>query len=419
MKTKNNDYIFSLFQKFINIITGIITISLVNRYLGASLKGEYEYILNLVNVLYIVLGLGLYSSYPYMKRHKLDNQLHKYLDMFFLQAFIYAVIGTILIVVTKEIKIFIIVFLTILKVLNTQLQNVGIVEFIRFRQKIQILSYVMDLVLTLFVYFIIPQNMNILLLILSAKFIVSTILYLIKAKYIPNPFKIDNELFKKILKFGFVAMLTALLSEFNYSIDIFVMRFLLPFSEIGLYSVGSKLAQYIWLIPDSFKDVLFSRTAQDDSINEIKVVLRLNIFITFVLIILMLVMGKFIIWFLYGTEYLDSYIVTSIVFLGIPSMVIYKIICPLYIAKGQQKKIFSILLVSVISNVILNLITIPMFGKIGAAASTVCSYSICGLILFICFIKEYKLKWTECIIIKKTDFKKIINRIRRKNNVQV
>ena len=419
MRLKNNDYVFSLFQKVINIITGIVTISLVNRYLGVSLKGEYEYILNLVNIFYIVFGLGLYSSYPFMKRQNLENQLHKYLDIFFLQAILYAIIGFILVVITKETKIFIIVFLTVLKILNTQMQNIGIVEFIRFRQKLQILSYVLDLGLTLFVYFMVPQNMNILLLILSVKFIVSNILYLIKAKYIPNPFNIDCVLLKRILRFGFIAMLTALLSEFNYSIDIFVMRFLLPFSEIGLYSVGAKLAQYIWLIPDAFKDVLFSRTAKDDSINEIKTVLRLNIFMTFVLIVIMLVMGKLIINFLYGAEYLDSYIVTSIVFLGIPSMVIYKIICPLYLAKGQQKKIFVILLISVISNVILNLVTIPLFGKIGAAASTVCSYSICGLILFVDFVKNYNLKWNDCILIKKSDFTKIINKIRRKNNVQV
>ena len=44
-KIVKNDYIFSLFQKIINILTGIITISLINRYLGTSLKGEYEYIL--------------------------------------------------------------------------------------------------------------------------------------------------------------------------------------------------------------------------------------------------------------------------------------------------------------------------------------------------------------------------------------
>ena len=86
-KLTQSDYAFSLFQKCMNIITGILTISLINRYLGTTLKGEYEYILNIVNVLSIILGFGLHASYPYMKRNKMQNQLKSYLDIFFLQGF--------------------------------------------------------------------------------------------------------------------------------------------------------------------------------------------------------------------------------------------------------------------------------------------------------------------------------------------
>ena len=72
-KIMKNDYVFSLFQKMINILTGIITVAIINRYLGVSLKGEYEYIKNIVNVLNIIFGFGLYASYPYLKRKKESN----------------------------------------------------------------------------------------------------------------------------------------------------------------------------------------------------------------------------------------------------------------------------------------------------------------------------------------------------------
>jgi len=306
-KITNSDYVFSLIQKITNIFTGIITIALINRYLGVSLKGEYEYILNVVNILNVIFGLGLYASYPYMKRQKMENQLHKYLNVFSLQTIIYILISIIISVTVRSKIVIITSLLIITRILNAQLQNIGVVEFIRYRQVLQIVSYFIDLLLTLGVYLFVPKNMYALLYVLLLKYLIYIFAYLIKCKYIPKPWDVSLEFFKYMIRFGFVAMLTTLLMEFNYSIDVIIMRFFLPYSEIGLYSVGSKLAQYIWLIPDSFKEVLFSRTAKDDSIDEIKTVLKLNIFITLFMILAVFIFGKVFINLLYGKEYLDAY----------------------------------------------------------------------------------------------------------------
>ena len=208
-------------------------------------------------------------------------------------------------------------------------------------------------------------------------------------------------------------MLTKLLIELNYRIDVLMLKVFVPYVEIGLYSVGSKLAQYIWLIPDAFKEVIYARTARDDSINEIKFVLKINIVITILMIIFIFLFGKIIIYILFGTEYIAAYPVTCIIFLGIPSMVLYKIISPLYMANGKQKKCFLILLISVIANVITNFIFIPVCGKFGAAISTVFSYSICGLIFYISFIKDYHLRWYDGLIFNKKDFNKIKSYLRK------
>ena len=413
-KIMKNDYAFSIFQKAINIITGVITVSIINRFLGVSLKGEYEYIINIVNILSIILGFGLYASYPYMKRKKTNRQIEKYLNVFAFQAIIYMIIAVILSLYTQNKLVFLSLMLIITRILNTQFQNVGIVEFIRYRQILQIITYFLDMVFTILVYILLPPNVNALLIILLIKNIIYIIAYLIKCKYIPNPFKIEKEFIVFLLKYGFIAMLTTLLMEFNYRIDVIILKQFVPYAEIGLYSVGSKLAQYIWLIPDAFKEVIFSRTAKRDVIDEIKAVLRINIFITFFMILFIAIFGKIIIRVLYGIEYIDSYSVTVIIFLGIPSMVMYKIINPLYTANGRQKICFNILAISALSNVILNYIFIPIFGKMGAAASSVVSYTFCGMILYIDFLRKYNIKWKECLIIKKSDIMKFINIIKKK-----
>jgi len=402
-----NDYIFSVFQKIMNILTGLVTVSLINRYLGPSLKGEYTYITNIVTVFAVVLGFGFYESYPFSKRKKKEKQLEAYLNVFIMQFLFYLLIGAVIIFFTKNTTVILVAVLVPAQVFTSQMQMVGIVEFIRFRQILQIVSYFIDMLLTLAAYLLIPQSVSVLLCILLIKDLLYIIVYLIKCKYFPKKLVIDRKFVVFLFQFGCFAMLTKLLIELNYRIDVLMLKFFVPYAEIGLYSAGSKLAQYVWLIPDAFKEVIYARTAKSDAVSEIKFVLKLNLSITVFVIIFILLFGKAIIYLLFGTEYTAAYSVTCIIFFGIPSMVLYKLISPLYMANGKQKKCFCILLASVIANMTANLIFIPLIGKFGAAVSTVLSYSVCGCIFYISFIRDYHLRWYEGFLYSKEDIQKI------------
>ncbi len=272
-----NDYIFSVFQKIMNILTGLVTVSLINRYLGPSLKGEYTYITNIVTVLAVILGFGFYESYPFSKRKKKEKQLEAYLNVFFMQFLFYLLIGAAIAFVTKNRIVTLVAVLVPVQVFTSQMQMVGIVEFIRFRQILQIVNYFIDMLLTLTAYLLIPQSVSVLLFILLIKDILYIVVYLIKCGYFPKKFVIDTKFIVFLFKFGCFAMLTKLLIELNYRIDVLMLKLFVPYAEIGLYSVGSKLAQYVWLIPDAFKEVIYARTAKSDAVNEIKFVMKLNL----------------------------------------------------------------------------------------------------------------------------------------------
>ena len=121
----------------------------------------------------------------------------------------------------------------------------------------------------------------------------------------------------------------------------------------------------------------------------------------------MILFGKMFIKMLYGNEYISSYNVTCLIFMGIPSMILYKLIGPLFIAKGKQRFYFYVLLSSVISNIVLNFLLIPIWGKEGAAIASIISYSISGIPFYIRFINEYNIRWYQPLIIEKNDVKKI------------
>src|SRR5699024_6855625 len=91
--------------------------------------------------------------------------------------------------------------------------------------------------------------------------IVVSKLSVIKIKYI-NP--IPQELFKRGIAFALALFILTL----NYKIDILFLEKMVTSAEVGIYSVGTSLAELIWQLPAAISLVLFARSANSKSDNE-------------------------------------------------------------------------------------------------------------------------------------------------------
>lgn len=418
-KITSNPYVFSMINKVVSILVGIITTSLVNRYLGSSLRGEYAFVINLVNVVAVIGNLGLYQSYGNSKRKNMKNQMEEYLNIFSAQALIYMVLSLFMVMFVKSDVYIVALFLIPLEILIQQLGMIALVEFIKFRQTLNMIFIFVNLLLTLLVYVAFSPNIIFIMAISIIKNMIYIIAYIWKIRYIPNPLKINVSVLMSLIKFGFYPMITALLVNLNYKVDIFILKYHVDNTQVGLYSVGATLAEYAWLLPDAFKDVLFSKTAKDDSVEEIIWCIKVSMLFSLVVFVGIFIFGKLIINILYGSEFLNSYKVTCIIFLGIPSMALFKLIGPLYISKGEQKFYFYTLLLSVMANIILNIISIPLYGVEGAAMSSVISYSISGIVFFAKFVRMYNLNWYKTIVMQTNDIRIILEKINRRKTYEV
>ena len=121
-------------------------------------------------------------------------------------------------------------------------------------------------------------------------------------------------------------------------------------------------------------------------------------------------MGKLFINVMYGLEFSNSYFCTIILFVGCLSMIIYKLIHPIYISKGKQSVVVKILFLSVLINIVLNLFLIPYFTIYGAAIASVFSYTTCSFIFLKIFCKEYNINFYEFFIIRKKEIKRILKK---------
>lgn len=412
-KLLSNQYMFSLITKFFLVTSGVLNSVFINRYLGPALKGEYAFVLNAVNLVVLILNLGIYQSYPNSKRNNLPNVKQKYYNICIMQFVVYLVLALVLSLIVGSIRYAIIFTLVPFNILTKQLLFITMIENINLRNAINIANQMLYTVMLAVLYVLAPRNYYYIIALLYIKDIIIVLRIIAKFDLRLDFKDMDLKLLAAAIKFGFFPMLTILLITMNYDLDILILKKFVDFEQIGYYSVGVSLANQVWVIPDAFKEVLFSKTASSDSIDDIVLSIKVNVYICLLIIGFIAIAGKQVLHLLYGVEYLQSYPVTVVLFFGVLPMVFFKLIYPLFIAKGRNKLSFGILLASVILNVIGNFIFIPIFGIIGAAVTSIFSYSLCGILFLTIFARSYNLNMRDLFLPNGKDIERLRGLIRK------
>lgn len=413
-----NKYVFSLLTKFILVVLGVLDSVFINRFLGPTLKGEYAYILNIVNILVLILNLGIYQSYPFNKRqNKYSDLANRYFNIAILQCIFYLMISACLVLIFQDLNYLIIFTLVPLMILTKQLMFITMVENITLRNTLNIGNQVMYTIALIIVYMIAKPNYIIIFLLLYLKDIIFIFRIIHKFNLKIRMAYFDMHFIIEAIKFGIYPMLTSLLITLNYRFDIILLRLFVDYRDIGLYTVGVGLADKMWIIPDAFKDVLFAKTAKKDSIKDVVISLKTNLYISLIIVVFIIILGEDIIRLLYGLEFINAYSVTVIIFFGIIPMIFFKLLNTLFISNGMQKVSFFVLLVSVTLNVAGNLLLIPRMGIQGAAYSSVLSYTICGLLFMLIFTKKWNVSFKELLLLNHSDIILIKESMKKRGRV--
>lgn len=409
-----NDYIFTLINKVSTIILGLFTSAFINRYAGPALKGEYTILLNYVNIFAVIANLGIYQAYPYYKRKKTPNVLKKFVNIFYYQFFLYLLVFIVALFTIKNSLVITILFILPFSVLTNQLNFTMMVEYIYYRNKVNIILSIIKLILSFLLFFVCPRNIIFLVINLFLYDFILLIFYLVKLKIRISLKYFDKNFIISIVRFGIIPMITSLLINLNYKLDVLMLDKYVDNDFVGYYAVGVTLAELAWLIPDTFKDVLFAKTSNSDSIDQIVKCLKISFYAILLVILGVISLGKIFIVVMYGKEFIKSYGVTVLLFLGVPAMAWFKIISTLYLAQGKRYFYLISLLISVVLNFVANLIMIPKLSIYGAALASIISYTICGGIFLFDFIRIYKIKIKDVFLINKNDIKVLTNIVKRK-----
>lgn len=407
---KNNDYSFNIINKFYTILIGVVSSAMLTRYLGVNYRGDYSYIIQISSIIATIINLGMNQSYSYFYKRNNGNIFNKFIDIYSLQFIVNIIFFSILgFFLDNNIYIYALILIPFTSILQ-QMESCVSVENIRLKIKMHIVNVTLKFILYVGMLFFLSRSLLIPVIIMVL--VNSTIVYVyaIKLNVKPRPFNIDFKFLSNVIRYSWVPMVISLLTMLNYSLDIILLQHLGTDTHLGLYAVAIGIINYIWLIPDAFKEVLVSRVARTSSVNSTILALKASTYTVIAVIIFFIIFGKPALFILYGSEYLGAYPVTVIISIGAVFMVFFKIIGVTMLADGKRWVFFFTLLISVLSNLILNFYTIPIYGMYGAAISTVITYSFSGIFFLIYFAKYNKINFFNLILLSKKELK-IINDI--------
>ena len=81
----------------------------------------------------------------------------------------------------------------------------------------------------------------------------------------------------------------------------------------------------------------------------------------------------------------------------------FKIIGTLLLAQGKKYVYLGMLTASVVTNILCNMVTIPLWGKMGAALASVISYAVAGGCFLVYYLKSYNIPARDVFLFTKEE----------------
>jgi O-antigen/teichoic acid export membrane protein len=199
-----------------------------------------------------------------------------------------------------------------------------------------------------------------------------------------------SEIFKTLFFQSWPLLLGALLTALYGRFDQFLVKYFLSIEDVGIYGTSIILTQ-IWLvIPILIVPILYPKITQlrkdNDQEKYKKAIILLYGILNYsavLVIVFTLIFGDLVVRQLYGDKYLDSIVILYVLIFNLLILFQSQLTTSILILEGKEKYLFKIKLVSVLSNILFNVLFLTNFGVIYAAYSLIFSAFLSWFVLAI------------------------------------
>ncbi len=218
--------------------------------------------------------------------------------------------------------------------------------------------------------------------------------------------RIDPGKWLKMFKFSFQAHIANLTTYFRLHAEKFILFHFLDLSELGIYTLVVMFLPILYHLPDAAAHVLIPHISGkgDESGNVLTPQMcRVVFFITFLLAIVVALLGKWAIILIPGREFLPAYPALLILLPGTVVSSLGRILAGDLAGRGKPRYAMWISVFILIAKVAVAWVLIPKFGIAGAALAASLTHALNGILFLAAFLYESKASLIDTILIKWTD----------------
>lgn len=219
-----------------------------------------------------------------------------------------------------------------------------------------------------------------------------------------NVFKVKSEGFRssnsELLVFSVPLLFTAIGATLLSYFDTLMLTYYETLIEVGVYNIVYPTALLLVLIGSSVGLALLPVVTRlfEEGKKEIlpSAFSKVYVYVGFVVIpaiVILVLLSEYIIEIFFGGEYLIGLLVFNILAVGSLFKIFVAIQNQALIGVGKSKSIFWVFFIGAVSNVILNLVLIPLYSLTGAGVATVMSFMLMFVISYYMLHKEVTIRF--------------------------
>lgn len=426
------------FTQIIGLITGLGISIITTRILGVSGRGDFSLIINSSNFFSLLFGFSLGSALVHVVASE-KAPFSKTVNTFFLVNLMIICLFAVIVFLlpnkainfwVPESEEYFLNKVVLIVLFASTLLGVFINSILNgkriFREQQIVYYWIAPITLGLYILlFILNQttkiDFNLFIIFYIAVSVIPVISsFVIYSRKVSLKFSwsfLDKLQLSYVFRFSLLAYLANIFQFLSYRMDFWIVEHFNGSRSLGIYSLSVNLAQMLWLLPQAVSTILISYSGAESevvAINYTNILCRFTFNLVFIATLLLFLVIGYFIPFLYGEEFYDSIFLFRILIVGILPFSLTTIIASYFAGKGIIKVNLICSIIGFTVCLLLDLMLIPIYGNIGAAIATICSYFSSTIFLVYLYLKKTGSNILDVVFLKKSDLQIVKNLFAKK-----
>ena len=182
----------------------------------------------------------------------------------------------------------------------------------------------------------------------------------------------------RLLRFGMMSYLSSLTSFVNYRFDVLLVNLFAGARQVGLYAVGTGLAEVVWYLANAAGIVLAPRVAASSDTEADRITESVCRVVTFLALgsgLLLALTAPYVIVLFFGAPFAESAWAVWLLLPGIVTFSVARILSMYLLGRNRLKIDLFASLTGLVVTLVLDLVLIPRYGFRGAAIASSIAYT--------------------------------------------